>query len=99
METAAATGQSVLYCEATPEKVVVHISTIAPDLVLADLEHIRMDYKDLHNLQKLGEGAFGIVYRAEYKGEDIAFKQLNMNGGTVNDIVRYIATYKYVFSC
>lgn len=71
----------MLYCEADAEKVAVHLSSIAPDLVLADLEHFRMDYKDLTNLVKLGEGAFGIVYRADYRGDQIAFKQLNMNGG------------------
>eukprot|EP00026_Physarum_polycephalum_P000251 Phypoly_transcript_00251.p1 GENE.Phypoly_transcript_00251~~Phypoly_transcript_00251.p1 ORF type:complete len:1880 (+),score=208.43 Phypoly_transcript_00251:799-5640(+) len=80
VENAAATGQSTLYCDADSDKVVVHISAIAPDLVLSDLEHIRMEYKDLHNLKKLGEGAFGIVYKAQYKNEDIAFKQLNMTG-------------------
>lgn len=81
VEHAAATGQSMLYCEADSDKVVVHLSSIAPDLVLADLEHFRMDYKDLSDLKKLGEGAFGVVYRATYKSEDIAFKQLNMSEG------------------
>lgn len=42
-----------------------------------------MEYKDIHDLVKLGEGAFGIVYRGEYKGDLIAFKQLNMNGGMI----------------
>ena len=81
MEHAAATGKTTVYCELDSDKVVVHISAIAPDLLLSDLEHIRMDYKDLHNLKKLGEGAFGVVYKAQYKNEDIAFKQLNMTGG------------------
>lgn len=81
MENAAATGQTTLYCEVDSDKVVVHISAIAPDLLLSDLEHIKMEYKDLQNLKKLGEGAFGVVYKATYKGEEIAFKQLNMTGG------------------
>ena len=72
------------------DKVVVHISALAPDLLLSDLEHIRMDYRDLKNLKKLGEGAFGVVYKAQYKNEDIAFKQLNMTGGVSNPCYFYL---------
>jgi hypothetical protein len=83
VEHAAAMGQTTLYCEVDSDKAVVHISAIAPDLLLSDLEHIRMEYKDLQNLKKLGEGAFGVVYKAQYKNEDIAFKQLNVTGGSI----------------
>ncbi|PRP86255.1 serine/threonine-protein kinase HT1-like [Planoprotostelium fungivorum] len=36
----------------------------------------RMDYKDLRNLVEVGAGAFGIVYRAEWNGENVAVKQV-----------------------
>jgi hypothetical protein len=72
----------MVYCEVDAgDKVAVQLSSIAPDLVLADLEHIRMEFKDLQNLSKLGAGAFGVVYKARYKNEDIAFKQLNTTDG------------------
>lgn len=81
MEHAAATGQRMLWCEADADRVAVHLSALAPDLVLADLAHFKMDYKDIRDPVKLGEGAFGVVYKASYKNELIAFKQLNMTEG------------------
>lgn len=62
VETAAATSKSFLYCEADNQKVAVNITTIAPDLVMADLEHFKMEYSDIQILKPLGEGAFGTVW-------------------------------------
>ncbi|UJR34889.1 hypothetical protein I4U23_027668 [Adineta vaga] len=43
-----------------------------------DFQFILIDSSDLQNVQEIGKGNFGIVYRASYKGiHDIALKTLN----------------------
>eukprot|EP01113_Clastostelium_recurvatum_P022441 TRINITY_DN2678_c0_g1_i3.p1 TRINITY_DN2678_c0_g1~~TRINITY_DN2678_c0_g1_i3.p1 ORF type:complete len:2207 (+),score=796.21 TRINITY_DN2678_c0_g1_i3:224-6844(+) len=81
VETAAALGKDTVNCQLGGTQVPVRIAAVAPDLVMADLEHLKINFADVQMHEVLGEGAFGIVYRATYKNEVIAFKQLNMTGG------------------
>ncbi|ELP85046.1 protein serine/threonine kinase, putative [Entamoeba invadens IP1] len=42
----------------------------------------RLDYEDLEEEQKIGEGSFGIVYRGTYRGNIVAIKKMKHHNGT-----------------
>lgn len=53
-----------------------HISNFAPDLVLKDLSNLRVNDSDIVKGRRLGEGSFGLVYDATYRGEQCAVKYI-----------------------
>ena len=73
LEKAAAFGQKTLPYRDNE----ISIADIAPDLVLADMGEKMMDFeKDLEIVKIVGQGGFGTVYLARFKGKDMAVKQV-----------------------
>ena len=66
----------------------VRIETIAPDLVLADMADILVDFKDLEIIKVIGEGGFGRVYTANYKGTVVAVKQVMVEEHLKTEVFR-----------
>lgn len=54
----------------------IAIDTLAPDVSLADLNHCKLNHRDLQMGKKLGAGAFGDVFQATVKGREVAVKKL-----------------------
>lgn len=53
---------------------------------------------DLSNLEKVGEGAQGIVYRAEWQGNTVIYKQMKLakNNEERKDFIREFNVWQYV---
>ena len=75
LEHAAAFGHTHINFKDIP----VAIDSIAPDLVLADLNEYKIDHKDLKIGKCVGEGGFGMVYFGEYKGNKVAIKEIKVD--------------------
>ncbi len=65
-------------CEAG-KKVLVPLGDIAPDVAMS--QYSKMAFSDIQLGKVLGEGAYADVYRATYKGEDLAVKKLKNTKG------------------
>jgi hypothetical protein len=75
LEHAAAFGQTHVNFKDIP----VAIDSIAPDLVLADLAEYKIDRSELKMGKCVGEGGFGLVYFAEYRGQQVAVKEVKVD--------------------
>jgi serine/threonine protein kinase len=64
-------------------------------------EHIKhYEYKNFNNIQEIGSGGYGIVYRADWKNSKkcFALKSFELNGATANEVVREVKKkYIYIF--
>ena len=54
------------------------IESLAPDITLKTIEHLKFDYSALELFEVVGEGGFGSVYRASLNGEIVAAKLLKI---------------------
>jgi hypothetical protein len=53
---------------------------------------ILYEYKDFYNIEEIGNGAYGKVYRANWKNSVIAYKSFNLNNtdnvkGILNEVI------------
>ena len=56
----------------------IRLDVLAPDLSFTDLKKLHIPYNELNIISVIGEGAFGTVSKANYKGLIVAVKQLSM---------------------
>eukprot|EP01119_Soliformovum_irregulare_P012881 TRINITY_DN3370_c0_g1_i1.p1 TRINITY_DN3370_c0_g1~~TRINITY_DN3370_c0_g1_i1.p1 ORF type:complete len:2124 (-),score=675.67 TRINITY_DN3370_c0_g1_i1:56-5518(-) len=78
-ENSAARGEKNLICtgpqnDLPPNEISLEI--LASDLAMSDLKESIIEYENLKLENKIGMGAFGAVYRAEYRGQIVAVKKL-----------------------
>ncbi|EFA77570.1 RasGEF domain-containing protein [Heterostelium album PN500] len=52
------------------------LDVLVPDIAMVDIPRPRFDLKDIKLIKEVGQGAFGIVYEAEWNGEIVALKKL-----------------------
>jgi len=76
IEDAFEKGEAHTKCPITQK--LVCLSKMAPDITLASVSSNKKILKeDLLNLEEIGIGGFAKVYKGEYKGQQVAIKQLN----------------------
>ncbi|KAF2069948.1 hypothetical protein CYY_008735 [Polysphondylium violaceum] len=76
IEEAFEKGEAHTKCPITQK--LVCLSKMAPDITLSSVSSNKKILKeDLLNLEEIGIGGFAKVYKGEYKGQQVAIKQLN----------------------
>ncbi|ELP87163.1 protein serine/threonine kinase, putative [Entamoeba invadens IP1] len=49
----------------------------------------KLNYKELNEEKKIGEGSFGIVYKGNYRGNTVAIKRMKESTGENNDMTEF----------
>ncbi|ELP91613.1 protein serine/threonine kinase, putative, partial [Entamoeba invadens IP1] len=49
----------------------------------------KLNYKELNEEKKIGEGSFGIVYKGKYRGNTVAIKRMKESTGENNDMTEF----------
>ncbi len=54
------------------------VADLIPDLLMADKESLRVNYKDLVVVKHLGTGSYGTIDEAKWNGESVAVKVITI---------------------
>lgn len=74
-ELTAARGKHYALCRGIRP---VRIDLIAPDVVMADVDHLPIEKIQITQNEPLGEGGFAVVYKGTYEDKDVAIKVIKM---------------------
>eukprot|EP01102_Stenamoeba_stenopodia_P004585 TRINITY_DN1488_c0_g1_i1.p1 TRINITY_DN1488_c0_g1~~TRINITY_DN1488_c0_g1_i1.p1 ORF type:complete len:977 (+),score=147.61 TRINITY_DN1488_c0_g1_i1:215-2932(+) len=72
-EAAIDRGLSVVHCQGV---IPVRLDKLAPDLMMTSLTNKKIEYGDIHFVEKIDEGGFAKVYKANYSDMIVAVKEL-----------------------
>ena len=79
-QSAVATGKDFMTCpRGRDSAVTVPVHALVPDLTMASLRGCKIKFEDIKILEEIGMGAFAKVYKAQWRGETVAVKQLNVH--------------------
>jgi len=70
---ATASGNLYVHCKNVRK---VRLDVLAPDISLSDLRKLVIPFDDLKLIKDIGEGAYGVVYKAKYNGKIVAVKEI-----------------------
>ena len=57
--------------------------------------HVKIDPEELESIKRIGEGSFGVVYRATWRGDDVAvkrFKMLSYSPAEMEEVTKEVET-------
>ncbi|PRP83188.1 Protein kinase domain containing protein [Planoprotostelium fungivorum] len=61
------------------------------ELNIVNAKKMVIDYHDLESMKKIGEGAFGVVYKAKWRDADVAVKQLLSQAVSTEQLKEFLA--------
>ena len=73
LEDAVSNGKGVVLCRSV-NPILIH--SMAPDISMAGIAAHTIEYSELSNMSLVGEGGFAKVYRAVWRGQEVAVKKL-----------------------
>eukprot|EP01027_Heterolobosea_sp_BB2_P018955 GEZU01026637.1.p1 GENE.GEZU01026637.1~~GEZU01026637.1.p1 ORF type:complete len:336 (-),score=64.39 GEZU01026637.1:685-1692(-) len=71
-----------------------HSSDPSIEIHLENSQYIEIKNKDITVVEKLGTGAFGVVFRARFNDEDVALKKFDLDGMTEEQVRNIVGQFE-----